>query len=240
MSDFDREEERRKLEEQFGEEAEDRERTERLSDLLLKGATMTDIHCPECGDPIFQHEGRQFCPSCQREVATGDGEQATAGQAAAQNPTSTDAADPAADGHEVEVETPDTADAAGDAAAGNDTDVTESSRTDPPAESSPSPPEQSQQPQQPQQSQPSQQPPSQPTAPSNASRPGGAAPQPSPAPAGDDGSGSGLLPARQHLTRTVNRLAQQAAAEEDPGRKREFLAATREAAEALAAVRDAE
>jgi hypothetical protein len=48
------------------------------------------------------------------------------------------------------------------------------------------------------------------------------------------------MPARQHLTRTVNRLAQQAAAEEDPGRKREFLAATREAAEALEAVRQAE
>lgn len=233
--DFDREAERRKLEEKFGREEEDRERTERLSELLLKGATMTDIHCPECGDPIFRHEGRQFCPSCQREVAGGEGQQATAGQAAAQDPTDTDpaATDPTRDGHSVEVETPDDA-----------TDRTAETVTDDGDEASPAGTEQptTEAPdedtlQQPSGAAPSQSGPSTSTGDSPAGT--GSAP-PSPAPSGTSGGASGLLPARQHLTRTVNRLAEQAAAEEDPGRKREFLAATREAAEALAAVREAE
>ncbi|WP_254832550.1 Sjogren's syndrome/scleroderma autoantigen 1 family protein [Haloglomus salinum] len=233
MSDFDREAERKKLEEKYGKEEEDRERTERLSELLLKGATMTDIHCPECGDPIFRHEGRQFCPSCQREVATGESQQATAGQAAAENPLADEGgeeadigeAEPATDGHSVEVETPDAG--AEDGAAGDDAEPEPAeipdTGTQPPTdtgESQPSPP------QQPQSDQQRASPPAQ--MPSSGGQ------------AGTGGDASGLMPARQHLTRTVNRLAEQAATEEDPGRKREFLAATREAAEALEAVRDAE
>jgi uncharacterized Zn finger protein (UPF0148 family) len=212
--DFDREAERRKLEEKFGKEEEDREQTERLSELLLKGATMTDIHCPECGDPIFRHEGRQFCPSCQREVASGDGQQATAGQAAAQDPTT--------DGHEeIEVDTPEP-DVEGESEPAGEGEASEA-------------PEPGMQPSTPEQSEP--QPPA---SPQPEPSPAEDASQPSPAPQASTGGSSGLMPARQHLTRTVNRLAQQAAAEEDPGRKREFLAATREAAEALEAVRDAE
>jgi uncharacterized Zn finger protein (UPF0148 family) len=222
--DFDREEERRKLEEKYGKEAEDREQTERLSELLLKGATMTDIHCPECGDPIFRHEGRQFCPSCQREVASGDGQQATAGQAAAQDPLADEGAEsqPTTDGHEeIEVDTPDP-----------DAGDTES-ESEPAAEAEASEaPETGTQ-----QSTPGQPDPS--PVQDSAQSTGGSQPNTAPqAPTGGDASG--LMPARQHLTRTVNRLAEQAAAEEDPGRKREFLAATREAAEALEAVRDAE
>jgi uncharacterized Zn finger protein (UPF0148 family) len=237
MSDFDREEERRKLEEQFGEEAEDRERTERLSDLLLKGATMTDIHCPECGDPIFQHEGRQFCPSCQREVAGGEGEQATAGQAAAQDPLADagNAPDPSTDGHEVEVETPSPDESEQDS--GPAAEVEPAEATEPGTQSAtPDQPE-------PGQSEPPQPDPSpapDTTPPSGGSQPSGGARSSTTPQVPTGGDGSGLMPARQHLTRTVNRLAQQAAAEEDPGRKREFLAATREAAEALSAVRDAE
>lgn len=235
--DFDREEERRKLEEKFGEEADDRERTERLSELLLKGATMTDRHCPECGDPVFRHEGREFCPSCQREVTTDEAQRATAGQAAAQDPTDsapapdTDAeVDAAADGSTIEVDTPgvtDTDDAAADGAApteaGTDTAPSTGQAADAPQGNQPPAGEPAGESRA--QPQPQPQPRSQPTASESAPSAGG---------------GSGLLPARQHLTRTVNRLAQQAAAEEDPGRKREFLAATREAAEALEAVRDAE
>jgi uncharacterized Zn finger protein (UPF0148 family) len=230
MSDFDREEERRKLEEKYGKEAEDRERTERLSELLLKGATMTDIHCPECGDPIFRHEGRQFCPSCQREVATDESQQATAGQAAAQDPLADEAAEPepSTDGHEdIEVDTsqPDADDGESEPEPAPEPDAGGTPETEP-QQPTPQQPE-------PAATQDSAQPPS------GSERTGRAAPAPTPQPS-TGGDASGLLPARQHLTRTVNRLAEQAAAEEDPGRKREFLAATREAAEALEAVRDAE
>jgi len=234
--DFDREAERRKLEEKFGEE-EDREQTERLSELLLKGATMTDIHCPECGDPVFRHEGRQFCPSCQREVAGGQGQQATAGQAAARDPLADDGSEPepATDGHSVEVETPgDAGDGATDGPApdeGERPDATADTAGDADAATS----AQSGQgaPRQPSEGQ---------TAPATPQGGAGATDPAVQAPTTPQagGTASGLLPARQHLTRTVNRLAEQATAEEDPGRKREFLAATREAAEALAAVRDAE
>jgi uncharacterized Zn finger protein (UPF0148 family) len=241
MSDeFDREAEREKLREQFGEEEDDRERTERLSELLLKGATMTDRHCPECGDPVFRHEGREFCPSCQREVTTEEARRATAGQAAARDPTDAGASpdadananadtnaavDAAADRSTIEVDTPGGTDTDGSATDGT---VPTTGETDAasPTERAGNAPQGGQ--------------------PAAGSSGGESRPQPQPQPTASEpapsasGGESGLLPARQHLTRTVNRLAQQAAAEEDPGRKREFLAATREAAEALEAVRDAE
>ncbi|WP_276259446.1 Sjogren's syndrome/scleroderma autoantigen 1 family protein [Haloglomus litoreum] len=234
MSDFDREAERRKLEEKYGQEEDDRERTQQLSELLLKGATMTDIHCPECGDPIFRHEGRQFCPSCQREVATDESQQATAGQAAAQDPLADEGTEdtvPATDGHSVEVETPEGSDdarpEATDAGTEEPASPSESDQSEtgtrPPTEQAPEQPSTTQQPQSGQRGS---------GTPARMPSSGGQA--------GTSGNASGLMPARQHLTRTVNRLAEQAAAEEDPGRKREFLAATREAAEALEAVRNAE
>jgi uncharacterized Zn finger protein (UPF0148 family) len=81
MSDFDAEAERKRLREKYESEEEDRKRTQQMSELLLKGATMTNRHCGECGSPIFQYEGQEFCPSCQRtaggtaeeESTTGDG-----------------------------------------------------------------------------------------------------------------------------------------------------------------------
>jgi len=78
MSDeFDREAERERLREKYGDDEEERAATQRMSELLLKGATMTNRHCGECGDPVFRHEGQEFCPTCRREVAEGvdaDGE----------------------------------------------------------------------------------------------------------------------------------------------------------------------
>lgn len=68
MSDFDKEAEREKLRKQYEKDKEKREKSERMSELLLQGATMTDTHCSECGDPIFSHQGQKFCPTCQREV----------------------------------------------------------------------------------------------------------------------------------------------------------------------------
>ncbi|ELY70442.1 hypothetical protein C488_18550, partial [Natrinema pellirubrum DSM 15624] len=64
MSDFDKEAEREKLREKYEQDQKEREATQRMSDLLLKGATMTNAHCGTCGDPLFQQNGTTFCPSC--------------------------------------------------------------------------------------------------------------------------------------------------------------------------------
>jgi uncharacterized Zn finger protein (UPF0148 family) len=65
--DFDKEAEREKLREKYGDEDAQREATQHMSELLLKGATMTNQHCPNCGDPIFRHDGRTFCPTCNQD-----------------------------------------------------------------------------------------------------------------------------------------------------------------------------
>ncbi|WP_440772423.1 Sjogren's syndrome/scleroderma autoantigen 1 family protein [Natronorubrum sp. DTA28] len=64
MSDFDKEAEREKLREKYERDEREREATQRMSDLLLKGATMTNAHCGTCGDPLFQEDDTTFCPSC--------------------------------------------------------------------------------------------------------------------------------------------------------------------------------
>ncbi|MFU8868200.1 Sjogren's syndrome/scleroderma autoantigen 1 family protein [Natronococcus sp.] len=64
MSDFDKEAEREKLREKYERDKAERKATQRMSDLLLKGATMTNSHCGTCGDPLFQQDGTTFCPSC--------------------------------------------------------------------------------------------------------------------------------------------------------------------------------
>ena len=79
MSDgFDKEAEREKLREQLAEDEQKREHTQRMSELLLQGATMTNRHCDDCGDPIFRHDGQEFCPTCQ---ATGSPAAAQGGDA---------------------------------------------------------------------------------------------------------------------------------------------------------------
>lgn len=65
MSDFDKEAERERLRERFEKDQKRREATERMSDLLLKGATMTNRHCDQCGNPLFRANGEEFCPYCQ-------------------------------------------------------------------------------------------------------------------------------------------------------------------------------
>jgi len=72
MSDFDKEAEREKLREKYGDDADDRAATEQMSELLLKGATMTNAHCNNCGDPIFRYDDQEFCPTCQQPVDRGD------------------------------------------------------------------------------------------------------------------------------------------------------------------------
>ncbi|AXG05463.1 hypothetical protein DU500_02880 [Haloplanus rubicundus] len=79
MSGFDEEAERERLREKYEQDQEKRASTQRMSELLLKGATMTNSHCDTCGDPIFRHDGQEFCPTCQ---AT-DGKGAAAQEATA-------------------------------------------------------------------------------------------------------------------------------------------------------------
>ncbi|MEF8773157.1 MAG: Sjogren's syndrome/scleroderma autoantigen 1 family protein [Halobacteriales archaeon] len=61
---FDKEAERERLREKYERDQERREATQQMSDLLLKGATMTNQHCEECGSPLFRMDGEVFCPSC--------------------------------------------------------------------------------------------------------------------------------------------------------------------------------
>ncbi|MFB6110770.1 MAG: Sjogren's syndrome/scleroderma autoantigen 1 family protein [Halodesulfurarchaeum sp.] len=70
--DFDKEAERERLREKYENEDEERATTERMSELLLQGATMTNKHCDACGSPIFRYEGQEFCPTCQAEAQTAE------------------------------------------------------------------------------------------------------------------------------------------------------------------------
>ena len=82
---FDREAERRKLEEKYGDDDQRRASTQRMSDLLLKGATMTNSHCDTCGDPIFRQNGQEFCPTCSANAAGNGAEAADEEPATADN-----------------------------------------------------------------------------------------------------------------------------------------------------------
>jgi uncharacterized Zn finger protein (UPF0148 family) len=97
MSDFDKEAEREKLREKFEQEEDNRAATEQMSELLLKGATMTNAHCSECGDPIFRYDGQEFCPTCQKPVARDAQENGT---------DSPDADEQADDSDQIEVTDP--------------------------------------------------------------------------------------------------------------------------------------
>ncbi len=61
---FDEEAERERLREKYERDKQRREATQKMSELLLQGATMTNRHCEECGSPIFRYDGEEFCPSC--------------------------------------------------------------------------------------------------------------------------------------------------------------------------------
>ena len=77
MSDFDKEAEREKLRKKFARDKEKRAHTQRMSELLLKGATMTNKHCDQCSDPLFRHNGQTFCPSCQADDSDTSAQQST-------------------------------------------------------------------------------------------------------------------------------------------------------------------
>ncbi|WIV65653.1 Sjogren's syndrome/scleroderma autoantigen 1 family protein [Natrialbaceae archaeon AArc-T1-2] len=236
MSDFDKEAEREKLREKYERDRQDREATKRMSDLLLKGATMTNAHCDVCGDPLFQQNGTTFCPSCHggpegvEATAADEGgtDAATTDATATAEPTpvdesSTDEAPAGAD-----AETTATDDATADRESADDTDS--SDRDQPAARSRSETP-----------------------ATDRATRPAR-----TPASRADDGreaarrpsredrpartrppsrvDGSDLETARSSLVTALEHFAGEAAATENPRYARECLEAAREAADALAAL----
>ncbi|EMA59051.1 hypothetical protein C470_11212 [Halorubrum distributum JCM 13561] len=240
MSDgFDKEAEREKLREKFAEDEKKREHTQQMSELLLKGATMTNRHCEECGDPIFRYDGREFCPTCGNEAGgateaseapaevggAGEASPEAAGDPAGGGESSADAGDtPAVEAGTSADANPESVDAApesGAADAGANGPVRSRS---PPSSAAP------------RGSTPPQEPaPSQDSASTRRSSPRRSEPQQSlPSRSADDAEGVGA--ARASLTRTLTRFARAAEETDDPRRARDHLEAAREAAEALAAL----
>ncbi|WP_255169330.1 Sjogren's syndrome/scleroderma autoantigen 1 family protein [Natrononativus amylolyticus] len=211
MSDFDKEAEREKLREKYERDKADREATQRMSDLLLKGATMTNTHCNTCGDPLFRQNGTTFCPSCHGgpEGVEGTGLEADSETEPADEEASTEgpaASDAAADDDSTE-NTP-------AVPSGETADREERSRARPPTapsrdherrvESAPSPE-------------------------SASELPGDGLSVTGPSDAPGDLEG-----ARASLVRALERFARAAAETDDPRYARECLEAAREAAAALA------
>jgi len=206
-ADFDKEAERERLREKYEEDQADREAAQQMSDLLLKGATMTNAHCGACGSPIFRHDGQEFCPNCSGATSNGIGtdeprpeaEDTTADETA--EAQTTEAASPderlaevvASDADDGDVEDADGTSMAERAAAA----VRSADRQDPPA---------------------------QPATPTDGAT-GGQAP-----------SGSATLADAQQSLLTAIVTHASAAAEADPRTAGDHLAAANEAAEALAEI----
>jgi len=237
--DFDKEAEREKLREQFESDREKREATERMSDLLLKGATMTNRHCPECDSPIFRNEDQHFCPTCQRPVQTreaedeGNRQPRPDDQTGAEGDTTAEAANatPESGSERPEEPTESTAvdeDALDDEPAVRRPDPSEvvertdgepSPRTDATRHEASSRTDATQR---------------------EASSPERTAPDVSDASGTSPQSDAGDLGAAEaSLARALTGLARRAEETGDVGRQREYLEAAREAAEALAATRRA-
>jgi uncharacterized Zn finger protein (UPF0148 family) len=224
MSDeFDKEAEREKLRKKFAEDERKREHTQRLSELLLQGATMTDRHCETCSDPIFRHEGREFCPTCH---ATEDGYEVPV-----ETPAAADDEGDTAESHATEsAAAAESASTTADAGAGVTTDVespdpaaaSESARDEPATD--------------------------EPTAPTShvaESEPESAPPESAasfaPSATGAEARRASadvddMTAARDAIIETLTRFAQAAAETDDPRRARERLATAKEAAKTLAAL----
>ena len=228
MSDgFDKEAEREKLREKLSDDEQEREHTQRMSELLLKGATMTNRHCNDCGDPIFRHDGREFCPSCGNEVASAGGaggEDAPAADGTATHGTATGSdAPPRVDAGAD----PNPSEGAVDAGATTPTDTAGGGRAEadvPGADRGTT---------------------GAPEAPSSTRASPQSTPHPSepqrpaespPAPSRSGSDVEGVAAARASLTRTLNKFARAAEETDDPRRARDHLEAAREAAETLAAL----
>jgi uncharacterized Zn finger protein (UPF0148 family) len=215
MSDFDKEAERERLREKYERDQEKRDATEKMSELLLQGATMTNAHCSECNDPIFRYDGQEFCATCEkpvdRDTGSEDDEQAD-GQDAIEVTSPSDDARVAFGGEGSQAS--DKTEAGDDANARREQAATESQQ------------------------------PGAGTREETASQTDGTRRQPAPRtrqessrqpPTGGADADVGAV--RDSLVRTLRRFSEQAERCEDPQRAREYLAAAREAAETLEALR---
>jgi uncharacterized Zn finger protein (UPF0148 family) len=192
MSDFDKEAEREKLREKYERDQESRETAEKMSELLLQGATMTNAHCSACGDPIFRYDGQEFCATCEKPVDREDADEGSE--------ESSGDAEETADAEETErIEVTSPSDDArvqfGSGSEGQDDETDPADR------------------------------------PARRPEPDRASERPHPSQASD------VSAARESLTRTLARFSERAETADDPQRAREHLAAAREAAEALSALR---
>ncbi|ELZ48447.1 hypothetical protein C464_07100 [Halorubrum coriense DSM 10284] len=233
MSDgFDKEAEREKLREKYADDEQKREHTQRMSELLLKGATMTNRHCEECGDPIFRHDGREFCPTCGNEAGSAAGADAGDGSAAAEPTSADETADAAAASEQSGADAAAENRAAGSGAVDSGATETRQPQSPPsatvPAQGSPT----SQDTRSPRESSPQASPSTGGSAPQRSGSGAAESPQSSPPRSDADGVGA----ARASLTRTLTRFARAAEETDDPRRARDHLEAAREAAEALAAL----
>jgi uncharacterized Zn finger protein (UPF0148 family) len=210
MSGFDEEAERERLREKYEQDQEKRASTQRMSELLLKGATMTNSHCDTCGDPIFRHDGQEFCPTCQAAAQEGaaGGTTDASDDGTADASAETDAApetSPAAD--EAESEGP--ADASADVAPGPEPSARDRRTPSDAGADTPTNVRDDR---------------------SRGSVAGSAVtrrPSTGDAPLGE---------ARASLSRTLRKYARAAEETDDPRRAKDFLAAAREAAETLSAL----
>ncbi|SDJ67780.1 Sjogren's syndrome/scleroderma autoantigen 1 (Autoantigen p27) [Halovenus aranensis] len=230
MSDFDEDAERERLREKYERDQEKRETTEKMSELLLQGATMTNAHCSECNDPIFRYDGQEFCATCEKPVDRDTSEEG--GQEGA-----------------IEVTSPrddarvkfggDSEQANGDRAEQQAHE--QSSSEDTPRQQPASAQSNSEQTRQPGGGQTRQQ---------NRGKPADGRATDERRPAGDTdrpqqrqprqrsrAGGADIGPIRDSLVRTLQRFSDRAEECQDPQRAREHLAAAREAAETLEALR---
>ncbi|TMT78513.1 hypothetical protein E2L06_00040 [Haloterrigena sp. H1] len=224
MSDFDKEAEREKLREKYERDKEERKATQRMSDLLLKGATMTNTHCGTCGDPLFQMDGTTFCPSCHGNPDAVEGTDLEAQPADEQSSTDRSESDQsAADEPTPAASSEPTAAATSDANSQHESSVTTSSRD----ERQPTPQANVES---------SQADVSNRTADGRASEPSAPARSPAPTQRPQPADGD-LEAAHDALVRTLEKFATEAAATDDPRYARECLEAAREAGETLSTLR---
>lgn len=256
MSDFDKEAERERLREKYEKDQQKRETTEKMSELLLQGATMTNAHCSDCNDPIFRYDGQEFCATCEKPVdrdtgqgADGEGddrsEEQQSGAIEVTSPSDDarvsfggQSAEPA-NGERDEQSTQErdetrrerAGETGGDARSTGTGDDVSRQPEQAPSHSEQTSSSTGQQDRQPSRGEPDRQPSQgQP----NRQRSGG---QPKRQPPGTGSTASDVTAARDSLVRTMTRFSEQAEACEDPQRAREYLAAAREAAETLEALR---
>jgi len=241
MSDFDKEAERERLREKYERDQQKRQATQRMSDLLLKGATMTNRHCGVCGDPLFRYDGQEFCPAGHGNAEVPEGATDDEEDAAAPADDPSPAADaPGVEGGDGASESSDEGQATAPrqestGEPGPDLTTIGQSTADA-STSAPSPAERS----------PADRPPrgdAEPT-PSDGSsdrRHGGSGDRrsaggPRPSVRQVDDHADDLDAVYESVVRTIERMAAGAEESSDPAQVREYLAAAREAAETLNAL----